>query len=322
MFTIDFSKYLYYNISVNLTSVRAANYIMSAKRNKNGARIIFVKGYVMSNSAIKCRDGSVLFDFEKKLIKFTRRTVLESRPNIEIPFDDVSAFLVKEATFWDAAQFALVVNGKRLFTPKDVIEKSYEVTAVVLGGSSYKQIIEEINKFCREVRDVSIEEIGTSEAPQATYTPDGIIEEKEEININIEYRKKCNVCGKIYCFNSADIQRNQDLAKQAKRHANVGVLTALAGTRYDTYEQSKQADAALNKIVDYSRCPSCNSTDISDLTEEEFKSAMATNNAPASTTVVQQTTAADELKKFKDLLDAGIITQEEFEAKKKQLLGL
>ena len=31
---------------------------------------------------------------------------------------------------------------------------------------------------------------------------------------------------------------------------------------------------------------------------------------------------ADELKKFKDLLDSGIITQEEFDAKKKQLLGL
>ena len=32
--------------------------------------------------------------------------------------------------------------------------------------------------------------------------------------------------------------------------------------------------------------------------------------------------AADELKKFKELLDVGIISQEEFEAKKKQLLGL
>ena len=31
---------------------------------------------------------------------------------------------------------------------------------------------------------------------------------------------------------------------------------------------------------------------------------------------------AEELKKFKDLLDSGIITQEEFDAKKKQLLGL
>ena len=31
---------------------------------------------------------------------------------------------------------------------------------------------------------------------------------------------------------------------------------------------------------------------------------------------------ADELKKFKELLDNGVITQEEFDAKKKQLLGL
>ena len=40
------------------------------------------------------------------------------------------------------------------------------------------------------------------------------------------------------------------------------------------------------------------------------------------TTVVQQASAADELKKFKELLDSGIISQEEFDAKKKQLLGL
>ena len=31
---------------------------------------------------------------------------------------------------------------------------------------------------------------------------------------------------------------------------------------------------------------------------------------------------ADELKKFKELLDSGVISQEEFDAKKKQLLGL
>ena len=31
---------------------------------------------------------------------------------------------------------------------------------------------------------------------------------------------------------------------------------------------------------------------------------------------------AEELKKYKDLLDSGVISQEEFDAKKKQLLGL
>ena len=43
---------------------------------------------------------------------------------------------------------------------------------------------------------------------------------------------------------------------------------------------------------------------------------------PQPVTVMQSVSPAEELKKFKDLLDAGIITQEEFEAKKKQLLGI
>lgn len=36
----------------------------------------------------------------------------------------------------------------------------------------------------------------------------------------------------------------------------------------------------------------------------------------------QQFSAADEIKKFKELLDCGAITKEEFEKKKKQLLGI
>lgn len=43
-------------------------------------------------------------------------------------------------------------------------------------------------------------------------------------------------------------------------------------------------------------------------------------NAPNG--VVQQASSADELKKYKDLLDSGIISQEEFDAKKKQILGI
>ena len=44
-------------------------------------------------------------------------------------------------------------------------------------------------------------------------------------------------------------------------------------------------------------------------------------NAPQGT-VIQQASGADELKKFKELLDMEVITQEEFDAKKKQILGL
>ena len=44
--------------------------------------------------------------------------------------------------------------------------------------------------------------------------------------------------------------------------------------------------------------------------------------APVSPAPMTQSDAADALRRFKDLLDSGVITQEEFNAKKKQLLGL
>ena len=50
---------------------------------------------------------------------------------------------------------------------------------------------------------------------------------------------------------------------------------------------------------------------------EHYKQA---KNAPVS--ITNAVSPAEELKKFKELLDLGIITQEEFDAKKKQLLGL
>ena len=47
-----------------------------------------------------------------------------------------------------------------------------------------------------------------------------------------------------------------------------------------------------------------------------------TVNQPIANTAASQGNPMDDLKKLKELFDAGIITQEEFDAKKKQLLGL
>ena len=63
---------------------------------------------------------------------------------------------------------------------------------------------------------------------------------------------------------------------------------------------------------------------------EELKTTIMDSlaNLPAesiATTEIKQEilpSNADELKKYKELLDSGIITQAEFDAKKKQLLGL
>lgn len=51
-------------------------------------------------------------------------------------------------------------------------------------------------------------------------------------------------------------------------------------------------------------------------------SRIAPVTAPHSTTIIQEVSTADELKKYKELLDSGVITQAEYDEKKKQLLGL
>ncbi len=139
----------------------------------------------------------------------------------------------------------------------------------------------------------------------------------EEFSTDHEFRKKCNVCGHVFCYRESDIIRNKQLAKQAKTSANLSMLNAVAGTRYDSYEMSKSANRAIDQIVDYSVCPNCNSSDLRDATDEEIKQAQSNNGNVASII-----SSADELKEFKELLDSGVITQEEFDAKKKQLLGL
>ena len=55
---------------------------------------------------------------------------------------------------------------------------------------------------------------------------------------------------------------------------------------------------------------------------EYCKKQVIAAHKPQAAQVVQQSSAADEILKLKQLLDMGVITQEEFDAKKKQLLGL
>ncbi len=134
-------------------------------------------------------------------------------------------------------------------------------------------------------------------------------------NKDTEVRMKCNTCGHVYCYTSMDLIRNKQLAKQAMSSALLGVGEALGGTRIGSQMATNTADNKLNQIVDYTKCPKCNSTNVRELSEAEWVAEQAKQSEPVSS-------SAEEIKKFKELLDSGIITQEEFDAKKKQLLGL
>lgn len=147
-------------------------------------------------------------------------------------------------------------------------------------------------------------------------------QEKQAINKALEelkkqeFRMRCNVCGKIFCYTMDDLEQNIANAKSAKRSATIGILSAIGGTELGMYASKNEADKYLNRIVDYSKCPSCHSSNVSlvEVEDAEERTSLATPTATAS--------AVDELKKYKELLDMGVLSQEEFDAKKKQLLGL
>lgn len=128
-----------------------------------------------------------------------------------------------------------------------------------------------------------------------------------------ERRMRCNVCGNVFCYTYSDIKESSTQSLLTSMSAVATITSALAGSRYDMYESNKNLDRQSAKNKDYSRCPHCNSKDIIEITQDaQYNSASTT----------QPFSNADELKKYKELLDMGVITQEEFNAKKKQLLGL
>lgn len=145
---------------------------------------------------------------------------------------------------------------------------------------------------------------------------DAIEKQRREIASKYEHRMRCNVCGHIFCYTDEDVKKNSSNANMAALSAVGGLASTLGGgTIFHTQHLQGQANRYSDKIVDYSRCPACHSNNITEIKEGEATQQAPSTPAPASSPV-------EEIKKYKELLDMGIITQEEFDAKKKQLLGL
>lgn len=133
-----------------------------------------------------------------------------------------------------------------------------------------------------------------------------------------EIRKVCNVCGHTFCYTQADLERNRRKQLDSGLSSLVAATQMFGGLHTSGAVHSSIAKNTSEQIIDYTRCPKCGSKDLRTLTSEEWAEEQRKASSPTSAPV----SAADELKKFKELLDMGVITQEEFDAKKKQLLGL
>ena len=135
---------------------------------------------------------------------------------------------------------------------------------------------------------------------------------------DIEIRKKCQSCGHIMCYNPVDLDNNKKALNNARLNALGSLGNAMNGHHAASAVYNQSAQNGMSQIVDYNKCPACGSIDLVTLSKDEYEREKNQKSAPT----IQALSPAEELKKFKELLDAGIITEDEFNAKKKQLLGL
>lgn len=104
----------------------------------------------------------------------------------------------------------------------------------------------------------------------------------------MEYKMKCNVCGKVFCYTDEDLKKNATNAGMGALSALGGLASALGGgTIFHTHHLQGQADRYTDKIVDYNQCPYCHSRSLSVFTgnaEEDTKVVKTvTINTSAST---------------------------------------
>lgn len=84
----------------------------------------------------------------------------------------------------------------------------------------------------------------------------------------MEFRKRCNVCGTIFCYTDEDLKKNTKNAGMAALSALGGLASTLGGgTIFHTHHLQGQADRHLDQVVDYDQCPNCHSRDLSFLDE-------------------------------------------------------
>lgn len=86
----------------------------------------------------------------------------------------------------------------------------------------------------------------------------------------MEYKKQCKTCGKVYCYTEEDLKNNTQNAAMSAISAVGSIASVFGGTIFHTAHLTNQTQKYNDKIVDYDKCPYCNSVDVVLLSDEEF----------------------------------------------------
>ena len=258
--------------------------------------------------------GYLHFDFDNKWVVFERasaQSAMMVATNKKVNFSEITGIELKSPGMISRGQVQFIINNVRY-------KSNYvDVFFFNVEKADFTNLSLALNQLSREI-NVAIKGRHGYSATIKNYSGEYTISDVAEVDklTNTERRMYCNACGKIFCYNLKDIEKNKQYVNSAKWSAIGGIAGALSGNYAAGTVSNQTARQELNAIVDYSKCPHCGSRDLVDITDDNTDLTNNQNN------VQTQISPADELKKFKDLLDSGVITQEEFDAKKKQLLGL
>ena len=221
---------------------------------------------------------------------------------IYINFDKIARIEVLPAAYINTCAYIVFVPNE---DSDKTINKKYASKHKdnSLSFSSGSWDIDTVNKFIER----SFQEI-------AEFFQEYNIANKEEYKpIPKEYRMKCKVCNTIFCYTQEDLEQNKG-NQLSKNILTLSVLlNAATGKEYSMHEADKAASRVESKIKNFDRCPNCGSKEIEDISLVEEK----TNNTKEITQ-----NNIEQLKMLKEMFDTNLISQEEYERKKKDILGL
>ena len=112
-----------------------------------------------------------------------------------------------------------------------------------------------------------------------------------------------HVYGKTYFGKSVDLPIDSISAVGSKWMKGITVSTSSGKISFLLIKNAQKIHAQIRKLL---------------IERQENKNKVEINTV----SMPVQTSAPEELKKYKELLDGGVITQEEYELKKKQILGI
>lgn len=276
----------------------------------------------MSENLIKINNGMQIFefDFEENCLRAKVKGIFQGKAGVdilrEVPFSDITGIELAKPGFLTVGQIGFIVKNCRYENRPGIDTFLYNSPS----KDKYPVLEDVANRIKTCVGNIEIKKKNGFNVPKKIYNGEYDTAEVaiERPDPNKEIRKRCNVCGHIFCYTNADIKKNISNAKSAMWSSVAQIAGGVSGAYAASAVNQTNAQNSLNRIVDYNKCPNCNSNNLSVISDEEFEAMKAQQNVSNQ----QPVSAADELKKFKELLDMGIITQEEFNAKKKELLGL